>query len=66
MKARKRQARGSYTVDGIELEGELIREAHYSSTEGYKGMVAKQLQEFKRKQKELSGDLQESADSGRD
>jgi hypothetical protein len=38
MKARKRQANGSYTVDGVELEWELIREAHYSSTEGYKGM----------------------------
>jgi len=38
MKARKRQASGGYTVDGIELQWELIREAHYSSTEGYKGM----------------------------
>jgi hypothetical protein len=38
MKARKRQASGSYTVDGVELKWELIREAHYSSTEGYKGM----------------------------
>ena len=34
--------------------------------EGYKGMVAKQMQEFKRKQKELSGDIPETADSGRD
>jgi epoxyqueuosine reductase QueG len=32
--------------------------------EGYKGMVAKQMQEFKRRQKELSGNLQETADSG--
>lgn len=38
MKARKRQASGSYTVDGVDLEWKLIREAHYSSTEGYKGM----------------------------
>lgn len=38
MKARKRQASGKYVVDGVELEWELIREAHYSSTEGYKGM----------------------------
>lgn len=38
MKARKRQANGTYTVDGVELTWELIREAHYSSTEGYKGM----------------------------
>jgi epoxyqueuosine reductase QueG len=34
--------------------------------EGYKGMVAKQLQEFKKRQKELSGNLQETADSGAD
>ena len=34
--------------------------------EGYKGMVAKQMQEFKRKQKELSGDIQATADSGAD
>jgi hypothetical protein len=40
--------------------------ARWVGPEGYKGMVAKQLQEFKRKQKELSGDLQETADSGRD
>src|SRR3954470_7977862 len=40
--------------------------ARWVGPEGYKGMVAKQLQEFKRKQKELSGDLPETADSGRD
>src|SRR5438067_4599229 len=34
--------------------------------EGYKGIVARQLQEFKRKQKEVHGDLPETADSGRD
>jgi hypothetical protein len=39
MKARKRQAGGSYAVDGVDLEWSLLREAHYSSTEGQKGMV---------------------------
>jgi epoxyqueuosine reductase QueG len=34
--------------------------------DGYKGMVAKQMQEFKRRQKELSGDIQETTDSGAD
>jgi ferredoxin len=34
--------------------------------EGYRGMVAKQLQEFRKKQKALSGNLQESADRGAD
>ena len=34
--------------------------------DGYKGIVARQLQEFKRKQKEVHGDLPETADSGRD
>lgn len=34
--------------------------------EGYKGMVAKQLQEFKKRQKELRGDLPQTADSERD
>jgi hypothetical protein len=38
MKARKRQASGACTMDGVELEWRLIREAHYSTTEGYKGM----------------------------
>src|SRR5690348_253962 len=34
--------------------------------EGYKGMVARQLQEFKRQQKERSGDIPQTADSHRD
>ena len=34
--------------------------------EGYKGMVARQLQQFKRQQKERSGDLPEAAHSERD
>jgi epoxyqueuosine reductase QueG len=34
--------------------------------EGYKGMVARQMQEFKRRQKELSGNIAETADSGAD
>src|SRR5205085_2898759 len=37
--------------------------ARWVGPEGYKGMVARQLQEFKRKQRELSGDLQEAAHS---
>ncbi len=32
--------------------------------DGYKGIVARQLQEFKKRQKELSGDLPETADRG--
>ncbi|MBV9044298.1 MAG: hypothetical protein JO167_09295 [Alphaproteobacteria bacterium] len=39
MKPRKRQASGRYTHDGIEMTWELVREAHYSSFEGYKGMT---------------------------
>ena len=34
--------------------------------EGYKGMVARQMQEFKKRQKELSGNIPETADSGSD
>ena len=34
--------------------------------EGYKGIVAKQLQEFKRRQRELHGNIPETADSGSD
>ena len=34
--------------------------------EGYQGMVARQLQEFKKRQKELRGDLPQTADSERD
>jgi len=40
--------------------------ARWVGPEGYKGMVSKQLQEFKKRQKELSGDIPEIADSGRD
>jgi epoxyqueuosine reductase QueG len=40
--------------------------ARWVGPDGYKGIVAKQLQEFKRKQKEQHGDLPEIADSGRD
>jgi len=40
--------------------------ARWVGPEGYKGMVAKQLQDFKKRQKELGGDIQETADSGRD
>ena len=40
--------------------------ARWVGPEGYKGMVAKQMQEFKRKQKELSGNIPETADSGSD
>ena len=32
--------------------------------DGYKGIVARQLQEFKRRQKERRGDLPETADRG--
>ena len=56
------QARKAGKADG----GLSDWNARWVGPEGYKGMVAKQLQEFKRKQKELSGDLQETADSGRD
>jgi hypothetical protein len=38
MKARKRQAAGKIVIDGNEITWELIREAHYSSSDGYKGM----------------------------
>src|SRR3989441_6644493 len=46
--------------------------ARWVGPEGYKGMVSKQLQEFKKRQvlnkqrQELSGDIPETADSGRD
>ncbi len=39
MKPRNRQASGKYAVDGVDLEWSLLREAHYSSSEGHKGMV---------------------------
>ena len=40
--------------------------ARWIGPEGYKGMVAKQLQEFKGKQKEQRGDIPETADSSGD
>lgn len=40
--------------------------ARWVGPEGYKGMVAKQMQEFKKKQKELSGNIPQTADSGSD
>jgi epoxyqueuosine reductase QueG len=40
--------------------------ARWVGPEGYKGMVAKQMQEFKKRQKELSGNIPETADSGSD
>jgi epoxyqueuosine reductase QueG len=40
--------------------------ARWVGPEGYKGIVARQLQEFKRKQQEHGGDLQEAAHSERD
>lgn len=55
MKPRKRQAKGKVVVDGIEMTWELIREAHYSSFEGYKGMQfsARAVSETARTFKEL-------------
>src|SRR5260221_479464 len=40
--------------------------ARWVGPEGYKGMVARQLQEFKRKQKEQLGDIPQTADSSGD
>src|SRR5690348_11233486 len=40
--------------------------ARWVGPEGYKGMVARQLQEFKRQQQERRGDIPQTADSGRD
>jgi ferredoxin len=40
--------------------------ARWVGPEGYKGMVARQLQEFKRKQEEQRGDIPETADSSGD
>ena len=48
---------------GEPIAGLSERNARWVGPEGYKGMVARQLQEFKRKQRELSGDLQEAAHS---
>jgi hypothetical protein len=38
--------------------------ARWVGPEGYKGIVARQLKEFRKRQKELSGDLPETADRG--
>lgn len=38
MKPRKRQAAGTVVIDGVEIAWELRREAHFSSSEGLKGM----------------------------
>lgn len=55
MKPRKRQASGRMVVDGIDMTWELIREAHYSSFEGFKGMQfsARAVSETARTFKEL-------------
>ena len=39
MKARKRSAEGKVTIDGYDLEWSLLREAQYTSSDGYKGMA---------------------------
>ncbi len=49
---------------GEKLGGLSEWNVRWVGPEGYKGMVAKQLQEFKRRQKELSGNIPETADSG--
>src|SRR5689334_17465628 len=51
---------------GAEIPGLSEWNARWVGPEGYKGMVAKQMQEFKRRQKELSGNIQETAHSGAD
>jgi len=56
---RWREARKS----GEPIAGLSEWNARWVGPEGYKGMVARQLQEFKRQQKERSGDLQEAARS---
>jgi hypothetical protein len=38
VKARKRSAEASVVIDGFELRWTLLREAQYTSTDGYKGM----------------------------
>ncbi len=40
--------------------------ARWVGPEGYKGMVARQLQEFKKRQRESSGNLQAAADRSGD
>ena len=59
---RWREARKS----GEPIAGLSEWNARWVGPEGYKGMVARQLQEFKRKQQERRGDIPETADSGRD
>src|SRR5437868_324611 len=49
---------------GNELPGLSEWNRRWVGPEGYKGMVAKQLQEFKRRQRELHGNIPETADSG--
>lgn len=39
MKARKRSAGGVFTIDGTELHWSLLREAQFTSSDGYKGMA---------------------------
>ncbi len=39
MKARKRQAGGTFMMDGVELHWSLLREAQYTTNDGYKGMA---------------------------
>ncbi len=39
MKPRKRSAEGTVVIDGNELHWSLLREAHYSSSDGHKGMT---------------------------
>ena len=51
---------------GAEIPGLSEWNARWVGPEGYKGMVAKQLQDFKKRQKELSGDIPETADSSGD
>lgn len=39
MKARKRTATGKVIIDGHELEWSLLREAKFTTNDGYKGMA---------------------------
>ncbi|HXC56021.1 MAG TPA: hypothetical protein VNU97_12060 [Rhizomicrobium sp.] len=39
MKARKRSADGTFVIDGTELHWSLLREAQYTTSDGYKGMA---------------------------
>jgi epoxyqueuosine reductase QueG len=51
---------------GAAISGLSEWNARWVGPEGYKGMVAKQLQEFRKKQKALSGNLQATADRDAD